>query len=149
MSKIVLLLHKIARFLYLCKIPLIPMIIQTFIRIVFGCRVPYTAKIGKNTVFSCGGIGLTLHARSVIGENCRIGTCVSIVGSKKHIEVPKIGNNVWVGTGARIIGPVTVGNNVMIGANAVVNKDVPDNTMVGGVPAKIIKENINIDDYLE
>jgi len=148
MSKIVIFLYSIARRLYLYKIPFIPHLIQTFIRITFGCRVPYTAKIGKNTVLACGGIGLTIHANSVIGENCRIGTCVSIVGSKKHVAVPVIGNNVWVGTGAKIVGPVTVGNNVMIGANAVVNKDFPDNTLIGGVPAKILKENINIEDYL-
>lgn len=52
---------------------------------------------------------------------------------------PVIGDNVKIGTGAKIIGGVTVGNNVFIGANAVVVKDVPDNCVVGGVPAKIIK----------
>ena len=148
MSQIVYALYLIARFLHKMHIPILPKVIQVFIRIIFGCKVPYTAKIGKNTVLGNGGLGLTIHARSVIGENCRIGPCVSIVGSKKHADVPKIGNNVWIGTGARIVGPVVVGNNVMIGANAVVNKDVPDNTLVAGVPAKIIKENIDIKDYM-
>lgn len=148
MSQVVMFLYVISHFVYRCRIPLVPHFIQIFIRIVFGCRVPYSAQIGKNTVLACGGIGLTIHANSVIGENCRIGTCVSIVGSKKHKEVPKIGNNVWVGTGARVIGPVKIGNNVVIGANAVVNKDVPDNVLVAGVPAKIVKENIDISEYL-
>lgn len=148
MSKIVIFLYNISRILYLWKIPFIPHFIQTCIRIIFGCRVPFTAKIGKKTILACGGIGLTIHARAEIGENCRIGTCVSIVGSKKYEDVPKIGNNVYVGTGARVIGPVIVGNNVMIGANAVVNKNIPDNVFVAGIPAKVIKENINIDEYI-
>lgn len=148
MSQVVYALYLISHFLYKMHIPILPQIIQVFIRIVFGCRVPYSSEIGKNTVLVCGGIGLTIHARAVIGENCVIGTGVSIVGSKKHPDVPKIGNNVWVGTGARIIGPVVVGNNVVIGANAVVNKSIPDNTLVGGVPARILKENIDINDYI-
>ncbi|ACK98051.1 serine acetyltransferase [Bacillus cereus G9842] len=53
-----------------------------------------------------------------------------------------------MGTGAKILGPVSIGNNVVIGANAVVLKDIPDNCMVVGIPAKIVKTDINIDSYL-
>jgi serine O-acetyltransferase len=58
-----------------------------------------------------------------------------------------VGDNVWIATGAKVLGPVKVGNNVVIGANAVVIRDVPDNSVVAGVPAKVIGENHNSADY--
>ena len=69
-----------------------------------------------------------------IGDNCTIHACVNI-----GFSGGTIGNNVYIGPGAKIIKPVHIGNNVSIGANAVVNEDVPDNCVVAGVPAKIIK----------
>lgn len=68
-------------------------------------------------------------------------------GKSGWYEVPVIGDNVRISAGARILGPVRIGNNVIIGANAVVVKDVPDNCIVAGIPAKIIKENILMEDY--
>ena len=68
-------------------------------------------------------------------------------GTSHKYNVPIIGDNVYIGAGAVILGEVTVGDNVVIGANAVVTKDVPSNSIAAGVPAKIIKENINISDY--
>lgn len=81
-------------------------------------------------------IGPTTH----IGNNCSVMPMV-IFAKKSHGEFSdiSIGDNCYVGTGAIIIGPVTIGNNVTIAAGAVVNKDVPDNAVVAGVPAKIIK----------
>ena len=61
--------------------------------------------------------------------------------------MPVIGNNVEIHSGAKIVGPVRIGNNVIIGANAVVTKDIPDNCVVAGIPAKIIKENITKEDF--
>ena len=61
--------------------------------------------------------------------------------------MPVIGDNVHISAGARILGPIRIGNNVIIGANAVVVKDVPDNCIVAGVPAKIIKDNISLEDF--
>ena len=71
-----------------------------------------------------------------VGKNCRMHSCVNIgEGNRKN---PIIGDNVYIGPGAKIFGGIKIGNNVAIGANAVVNKDVPDNVTVGGIPAKII-----------
>ncbi len=72
-----------------------------------------------------------------------IGTNVTIGGKSRWYEVPIIGDNVDISTGAKILGPVRIGNNVIIGANAVVVKDVPDNCVVAGIPAQIIQTNIN------
>jgi len=148
MSKIVYYLYLLSRTLFKIHIPILPKIIQILIRFVFGCYIPYTAQIGKKTVLGYGGLGIVIHARCVIGENCVIGTGVTIGGTSHKYEVPHIGNNVLIGSGAKILGPIIIGNNVVIGANAVVTKDISDNILVAGIPAKILKENINIKDYI-
>lgn len=140
--------YRFSRMLYLWGIPILPLLIKYLIRLIFGCYIPFTADIGKGTVIGYGGIGIVIHDRCIIGENCVIGSCTTLGGTNRNYKVPELGNNVLVGTGAKIIGPVKVGNNVVIGANAVVVRDVPDNTVVAGVPARVIKENINIRDYI-
>lgn len=149
MHDLVYWLYKLSRFLYLIKIPILSALIKIFIRIFFYAVIPYTAKIGKGTKIAYGGLGTVIHARCVIGENCMISSGVTIGGTSLKYEVPKIGNNVLVGTGAKILGPVIVGDNSVIGANAVVLKDVPANSVVAGIPATIIKKNIDISNYMQ
>lgn len=132
-------LYKIARWFYLHHIPLIPKIITLLIFLVYNSKIPYTSEIGKGTKFGYGGIGIVLHARTVVGKNCMIGPNVTIGGRSGHYEVPVIGNNVEISTGSKVLGPIHIGNNAVIGANAVVIKDVPENAIVAGVPARIIK----------
>ena len=75
-----------------------------------------------------------------MGENCSIIAAVT-VGMRNEWGFPEIGNNVFIGAGARVLGDISVGNNVQIGANAVVVKDIPDNATAVGIPAKIISIN--------
>jgi serine O-acetyltransferase len=82
-----------------------------------------------------------VNKKARIGKNCEIHSGVNI-GQHKG-EAPKIGNNVYIGPGAKIFGGITIGNNVSIGANSVVTKDVPNNVTIVGIPAKIIKEKTN------
>lgn len=82
-----------------------------------------------------------MHARCKTGYNVDICTNVTIGGKSGKYDVPVVGNNVYIGTGAKILGPIKTGNNVIVGANAVVINDVPDNVMVAGIPSKIIKKN--------
>lgn len=110
--------------------------------------MPYTCKIGKDTIFYHGGLGVTIHENSAIGENCHIFTCVTLGGTNNKKTSITIGNNVLIGTGAKIIGNVNIGNNVVIAANSVVTEDIPDNCLAAGVPARIKKNNINIYDYI-
>ena len=82
--------------------------------------------------------GIIISYYAVIGKNCVIRQQVTIAQNNNN-EAPIIGDNVVIGAGAKIIGNVKIGNNVVIGANAVVTKDIEDNRVVGGVPARVIK----------
>lgn len=115
----------------------------------FNCSVPESCVIGKGTKFGYGGIAVVIHARTVIGRNCMIGQGVTIGGKSGWYEVPVIGDNVHIHAGARIIGPVRIGDNVEIGTNCVVVKDVPSNCVVAGVPARILKSNMTEEDWKE
>lgn len=136
-----------ARILYRLHIPILPQIIKALIRMFFSCVVSYKTEIGEGTILAYGGLGIVIHERCKIGKNCVIAQNVTLGGTSHKYNVPVIGDNVYVGAGAVILGEVTVGNNVVIGANSVVTKDVPDNCVVAGAPAKIIKENIDINNY--
>lgn len=108
------------------------------IEILTGISIPASAKIGKGFYVGHFG-GIILNSDVVMGENCSIGPGVLIgtrgVGSQ---GVAIIGNNVYIGVGAKVLGKVTIGHNVKIGANAVVLTDIPDGATAVGIPAKII-----------
>ncbi len=105
----------------------------------FGIQIPVGTKIGKGFYighYNC----IVVNNTAVIGDNVNISHGVTIgqinVGDKQG--APQIGNNVYIGPGAKIIGNIKIGNNVAIGANAVVVNDVEDNSIVGGIPAKVL-----------
>lgn len=135
--------YRIANFLFRHKIPLLPKLIYYIQYILFNSSVPPSCKIGKGTKFGYGGIATVIHARAQIGNNCIIGQCVTIGGRSGHFEVPVIGNNVEICAGAKVLGPIKIGDNAIIGAGAVVIKNVPANSIVVGVPARVVKYNIN------
>ncbi|PRD46813.1 serine O-acetyltransferase [Sphingobacterium haloxyli] len=124
--------------LYKKKVPAIPKVIQWFIRVTCSADIPPNVKIGKGTVLKHNGLGVVLHEKAVIGENVTIMHNVTI-GGRNGRGAPTIENNVFIGSGACILGNINIGENAMIGANAVVIKDVLANTVVGGVPSKFIK----------
>lgn|SRR5699024_350530 len=134
-------LYYIARWFYKKKIPLIPKLIYYLQYFIYNSHVPYKADIGKGVTFSYGGIAVVIHHRAKIGESCSIGARVTLGGRSGIYRVPELGNNVYVGVGAVIIGNVKVGDNAVIGANAVVINDVEENEVVAGVPARHIKFN--------
>ncbi|CEQ09953.1 serine acetyltransferase [Paraclostridium sordellii] len=105
----------------------------------FGISIPYQTQIGYGLQIGHFG-GIIINNNAVIGNNLNISQGVTIgqVNRGKNKGYPVIGNNVYIGPGAKIIGSVKIGNNVAVGANAVVTKDIPDNAVVVGIPAKII-----------
>lgn len=132
--------YRFSRWLYLHHIPFIPQLITLVIFLIYNSKIPYQAKIGKGTKFGYGGMGVVIHSDAEIGDFCTIGQQVTIGGgNSKYPGLPKIGNNVAIHKGVIVFGGITVGDNVEIGANAVVNKPVPDNAIVAGVPAKILR----------
>src|SRR5215471_21812415 len=134
-------LYKCGHTLHCWNVPVVPKLIYYFLRFFFTASVPYTATIGRNTSFNNYGMGVVIHRRSVIGENCEISHHVTIGGRGGFYEVPVIGNDVFIGAGATVLGPVGIGDGAIIGANAVVLRDVPPHAVVAGNPARVIKQN--------
>ena len=138
------LFHQLAHFFSIAKFDLIARMISQSSRFLTGIEIHPKAKIGKN-LFIDHGMGVVIGETSEIGNNVTIYHGVTLGGispsidSDKQRDVkrhPTLKNNVVVGSGAQILGPVTVGENAKIGANSVVTKDVPDNAVMVGVPAK-------------
>ena len=140
-------LYRIGNGLVRRKIPVLPKVCDFLIRLIHNCAVYSETEIGKGTHFGYGGIGVVIHKRSRIGKGCMIGSNVTIGGRSKSAEVPVIGDNVYIATGAKILGAVKIGDNCVIGANAVVIADVPPACVVAGIPAKIIKTDIDVKEY--
>lgn len=132
--------YRQAHWLYLHRVPFLPKLITLFIFLVYNSKVPYQAEIGKGTQLGYGGIGVVIHQKAKIGSNCMISQQVTIGGgNNRYPGIPTIGDNVYMAKGSIIYGGITIGNNVTIGANAVVNKSVPDNAIVAGVPARVLR----------
>jgi len=139
--------YRIANFFYLAKFDLIARIISQATRFFTGIEIHPGATIGKN-LFIDHGMGVVIGETSIIGDNVTIYHAVTLGGISPSIDSdlqrnekrhPTIGNDVVIGSGAQIIGPVTVGKCARIAANAVVVNDVSDDTTMVGVPAKAIK----------
>lgn len=116
---------------------LIYRILYKLIQIVTGIELPCEVDVGRNFVIDHFG-GIIISGYAKFGDNCRIRNGV-VVGLRQVEEpvAPAIGNNVDIGAGAKVLGPISIGNNVAIGANAVVITDVPDDCVAIGVPAII------------
>ena len=108
-----------------------------FVQIITGIQMPCEVDVGRNFVIDHFG-GIIISGYAKFGDNCRVRNGV-VIGIRRIEEksAPVIGNNVDIGAGAKLLGPIRIGNNVLIGANAVVLCDVPDNSIAVGVPAVI------------
>ena len=139
--------HQIANFFHLASFHLLARIISQISRFFTGIEIHPGAKIGKN-LFIDHGMGVVIGETSEIGSNVTIYHAVTLGGISPSIDSerqrhekrhPTIGDDVVIGSGAQIIGPIKVGNGSRIAANAVVVNDVPEGATMVGVPAKIIK----------
>ena len=139
--------HKIASFFFIAGFELLARIISQTTRFFTGIEIHPGAKIGKN-LFIDHGMGVVIGETSEIGDNVTIYHAVTLGGISPRIDRerqrhekrhPSIGNNVVIGSGAQILGPVKIGDNARVAANAVVVNDVKENATVIGIPAKEIK----------
>ena len=140
--------HRIANFFSIAKFNLVARIISQFSRFLTGIEIHPSAKIGKN-LFIDHGMGVVIGETSDIGNNVTIYHMVTLGGISPSINSaeqrnvkrhPTLKDNVVVGSGAQILGPVVIGKNAKIGANAVVTKDVAENSVMVGIPAKNVGE---------
>ena len=143
------LFHQIAHFFSVAKFNLIARVISQFSRFLTGIEIHPAAKIGKN-FFIDHGMGVVIGETSEIGDNVTIYHMVTLGGISPSINSdnqrqvkrhPTLKDNVVIGSGAQVLGPLTVGENAKVGANAVVTKNVPANAVMVGIPAK----NVNKD----
>ena len=136
--------HRIANFFHLAKFHLVARIISQLSRFLTGIEIHPGAKIGKN-LFIDHGMGVVIGETSEIGNNVTIYHMATLGGISPSINShnqrqvkrhPTLNDCVVVGSGAQILGPVIIGANAKIGSNAVVTKDVPENAVMVGIPAK-------------
>lgn len=135
-----LIYHRIAHRLYLWKLPFFPRWISQAARSLTGIEIHPGARIGKK-FFIDHGMGVVIGETAEVGDNVTIyqGVTLGGTGKERGKRHPTIGNNVVVGTGAKVLGNIKIGDNAQIGANAVVIRDVPPHSTVVGVPGRVVK----------
>jgi len=134
--------HRLAHWLWNHRMKLLARVISHFSRWLTGIEIHPGAKIGRR-FFIDHGMGVVIGETSEIGNDVTIYHQVTLGGTstKKEKRHPTIGNSVVIGAGAKILGPVKIGDNCKIGANSVVVRDVPPNSTVVGIPGKIVKRD--------
>jgi len=137
-------IHYIDNWLYCHKIPLLPTLGKGLLRILFGVVLPPSVCLGRDVLIGYQGLGTVIHATARIGDRVTIGTNVTIGGRSGRKGVPTIEADVYIGTGARLLGPIVIGRGAQIGANAVVLTDVPAGAVFAGVPARAIRHGAAI-----
>ncbi|MEE1043256.1 MAG: serine O-acetyltransferase [Clostridia bacterium] len=134
--------YRVAHWFYSKKLYFVARYLSQRARRITGIEIHPGAVIGDG-VFIDHGMGVVIGETTVIGDNCTIyqGVTLGGTGKDKGKRHPTIGNNVVIGSGAKVLGPFTVGDNSKIAANAVVLSEVPSNCTVVGVPGRIVKRN--------
>jgi serine O-acetyltransferase len=132
----------VAHFFWEIGLPFVPRFLSHISRQITGIEIHPGAKIGKD-FFIDHGSGTVIGETAEVGDNVTIYQNVSLGGTslKQEKRHPTVGNNVVIGAGAKLLGPIVIGDNVKIGSNSVVTKDVPPNSVVVGVPGKIVSRN--------
>ena len=145
-----ILLHRFAHWLYVAGIPLLPRLISQISRFFTGIEIHPGATIGRR-FFIDHGMGVVIGETTEIGDDVLIYQNVTLggTGKEKGKRHPTIGSNVVIGTGAKVLGGIAVGDNVKIGAGSVVVKPVPDNSTVVGIPGRVVRMRSESCDQLE
>jgi serine O-acetyltransferase len=138
--------YRIGNWMHRKGIPFVPRVIEYLIFFLYNSVVPSSASIGDGTVFAYGGIGVVLHPDSIIGNRCLIGQNVTVGSKEAYVSsgktlAPRIGDDVYVASGAKVFGSISIGDRCTIAANAVVTRDVESESVVGGVPARQLGKN--------
>ncbi len=145
-----ILLHRVAHRLYTAGFPLLARIVSQFNRMLTGIEIHPGASIGRRC-FIDHGMGVVIGETTEIGDDVLLyqGVTLGGTGKEKGKRHPTIGDNVVIGTGAKILGNITIGSHTKIGAGSVVIRSVPDNSTVVGVPGRVVRSLVDTGDYLE
>ncbi|HUS08611.1 MAG TPA: serine O-acetyltransferase [Bryobacteraceae bacterium] len=145
-----ILLHRFAHRLHLMGLPLIPRFISQIGRFFTGIEIHPGARIGR-FFFIDHGAGVVIGETTEIGNHVLIyqGVTLGGTGKEKGKRHPTLGNHVVVGTGAKVLGNISIGDHVKIGAGSVVIRPVPDNSTVVGVPGRVVKMRSETNEELE
>lgn len=137
-----LIYYKISHYFYSKKRYLLARYISEKAKRKTGIEIHPGAEIGKG-LFIDHGIGVVIGETAIIGDNVVMfhGVTLGGIGSETGKRHPTIGNNVFIGCGAKILGNITIGDNVKVGANAVILNDVDENSTIVGIPGKVVKRN--------
>jgi serine O-acetyltransferase len=135
-----LLFYRLAHWLVKRRIPFLPRALSQFARFITGIEIHPGATIGSG-LFIDHGMGVVVGETTEIGDNVTLfqGVTLGGTGKQRGKRHPTIGSHVVVGAGAKVLGPITVGDYVKIGANSVVLQDVPDHSTVVGIPGRIVR----------
>lgn len=134
------LFHRLAHKLYKTGVPLLPRVISQFSRFLTGIEIHPGATIGRR-FFIDHGSGVVIGETAEVGDDCLIyqGVTLGGTGKEKGKRHPTLGNHVVVGTGAKVLGNILIGDHVKIGAGSVVVRPVPDHSTVVGVPGRVVR----------
>lgn len=132
-------LHRVASWLWHDRVPLLPRFLSHLGRFLTGIEIHPGAAIGKG-VFIDHGMGVVIGETAIVGDYCLIYQNVTLGGTGKQTgkRHPTLGRNVVVGTGAKVLGNINIGNDVRVGAGSIVLRDVPNDCTVVGVPGRIV-----------
>ncbi len=145
-----ILLHRVAHRFYTAGFALLARILSQFSRLLTGVEIHPGATIGRRC-FIDHGMGVVIGETTEIGDDVLLyqGVTLGGTGKEKGKRHPTIGDNVVIGTGAKILGNITIGSHTKIGAGSVVVRSVPDNSTVVGVPGRVVRLRVDTGDYLE
>lgn len=136
-------LYYAASWLWRRHVPLLPVLLDLALFVLTGARVTHETQIGKRCRLAHGGNGVVIHRKARVGNRVWIGQQVTLGGAGQQGKYPVVEDDVYLGAGCKVLGGVVVGHNSVIGANAVVTCSVPPRSVVGGVPARILREDVD------
>ena len=145
-----ILLHRLSHRLYRGRFMLLARIVSQASRALTGIEIHPGAQIGRR-FFIDHGMGVVIGETTEIGDDVILyqGVTLGGTGKERGKRHPTIGNNVVIGTGAKILGNITIGHNTKVGAGSVVIRSVPDNSTVVGVPGRVVRARVDSGDNLE